>query len=825
MFMMLIAASCLLFAQNTPAPQVTYTLKGVLIDSLSMEGEPYATIRIAKKENPGTPVKLSVTDTNGKFQEQINGSGDYIMSISSIGKSTVVKEFTLEASNKTMDFGTLLTTDATNELGAVEVIAQKPLVKVDIDKIEYNIQDDPDSQTNSMLEMLRKVPLVTVDGEDNIQVNGSSSFKVHVNGKPNNMMSNNPKEVLKSMPANSIKYIEVITNPGAKYDAEGTGGILNIVTIGGGFEGYTVTLSGNVSNRGVGGSAYGTVQKGKLTVTGNYAYNHNNQPRSYSYTEREFTDGGVTEKSDGSSKGTNNFQHGNLEASYEIDTLRLVTMAFGMYGGGYDSDSKTIVDKKPDYSYNRIGSGDNSWYSIRGNIDYQRLFSLKGRMLTFSYRISSQPETSDGFTSYKDVVITPEWEDKIWIQNQRNDGKTNTMEHTFQGDYVTPIGKYHTIETGAKYIIRDNTSDTRYFGIDETGKETQNMDRSTDYKHLNNILAAYAGYTLRYKLISGNAGLRYEHTMLDVTDKLHSERDFDKSYSDLVPSATIGVKLSDTQNLRGGYNMRIWRPSIYFLNPYRDTSNPTQISYGNPDLDTEKSHAFNISYSSFTQKFNINLSLRHSINNNSIESYSFLDDDGIQNNTYANIGKAKYTSMSAYVNWNATPKTRIYMNMNGGYNDYRLDSKAISDNNIKIDEDQKNSGWNMFVYGGIQHTFPFEIRATLNMMGATSSATLQGERGGFYDYNFSLNKSFVNNRLTVSAFAGNIFNKYTTQKSFTEGEGFVTHSMNKYSRQRFGVSISYRIGELRAQVKKAARSINNDDVKGGGGGSEGGGGN
>ena len=140
------------------------------------------------------------------------------------------------------------------ELQEVEVVKQKSLVKSDIDKITYNIEDDPDSKSNSILEMLRKVPMVTVDGEENIQVNGSSSFKVYVNNKPNQMMTNNPKEVLKSMPANSIKRIEVITNPGPKYDAEGVGGILNIITHGQGVEGYTATFSGNVSNRGAGGS-------------------------------------------------------------------------------------------------------------------------------------------------------------------------------------------------------------------------------------------------------------------------------------------------------------------------------------------------------------------------------------------------------------------------------------------------------------------------------------------------------------------------------------------------------------------------------------------
>ena len=149
------------------------------------------------------------------------------------------------------------------------------------------MQDDPDSKSNSVLEMLRKVPLVTVDGEDNIKVNGSSSFKIHVNGKPNNMMSNNPKEVLKSMPANTIKYIEVITSPGAKYDAEGIGGILNIVTVGSGFEGYTATFRGNANNNGVGAGTYAMVKQGKLTVSANYNYNYNNSPRSYSNSYRE----------------------------------------------------------------------------------------------------------------------------------------------------------------------------------------------------------------------------------------------------------------------------------------------------------------------------------------------------------------------------------------------------------------------------------------------------------------------------------------------------------------------------------------------------------
>ena len=449
---------------------LSFTVKGILLDSLTQEGEPYATIRITKKSAPNKAVKMAVTGANGHFQEKLNvASGEYVITISSIGKSPIVKEFALKPSVRVVDLGTLYSSEVNNVLKGVEIVAQKPLVKVDVDKIEYNIEDDPDSKSNSILEMLRKVPLVTVDGEDNVQVNGSSSFKIHVNGKPNNMMSNNPKEVLKSMPANTIKYIEVITSPGAKYDAEGIGGILNIVTVGSGFEGYTATFRGNANNNGVGAGSYAMIKQGKLTLSANYNYNYNNSPRSYSDSYRENYES-VDEKyleSESSSKSKGNFQYGNLEASYEIDTLRLLTMAFGMYGGGSknNSDGSTIMygsdHQSFAYRYNTDNHGKGSWYSINGNVDYQRTSKKnKERMITFSYKINSQPQTNDSYNTY--LNIEPEADrqdiiDNLLLKNFHSDGKTNTMEQTFQVDFTTPIGKLHTIETGAKYIDRKST--------------------------------------------------------------------------------------------------------------------------------------------------------------------------------------------------------------------------------------------------------------------------------------------------------------------------------------------------------------------------------
>ena len=585
--------SGLVAAQNTA--NTSFQVKGILLDSLTQEGEPYATIKIVKKEAPAKALKMLVTDMKGQFQEKVPGTGNFVMTITSVGRTPIVKDFSVKAGEKLVDFGTLYIVDASNELGQVEIVAQKPLVKADIDKIEYNVQDDPDAQSNSVLEMLRKVPLVTVDGEDNIQVNGSSSFKVYVNGKPNNMMSNNPTEVLKSMPANSIKHIEVITNPGPKYDAEGVGGILNIVTVGSGLEGYTATFSANVSNRGAGGGAFGTIKSGKLTVSARYNYNYNDQPRNYSSGSQHVTPEAVTENSsnldyDGSNKGHGSFQSGSMEASYEIDTLRLVTMSFGLWGGGNKSNGSTDyiatfpenINAAPIYSYSAFNRSKSSWYSIDGGIDYQRLFKVKDRMLTFSYKINTRPQTSDSYTEYEiDNGYNPDWADYLnRLKNQHNDGEQNTTEHTFQADYTTPIGKLHTLEAGAKYILRNNSSEDDRFDADDTGKYEYNKDQSSHYKHLNDIIAAYLGYGLKVKRLSGRLGLRYEHTIQDVKYLVGRGEDFTKNFDDVVPSASIGYKLTDMSNLRLGYNMRIYRPGIWSLNPYLNDTDPSYISQG-----------------------------------------------------------------------------------------------------------------------------------------------------------------------------------------------------------------------------------------------------
>ena len=243
--MLVLFVSASVFAQ-TGSGSAAFTIKGQVVDSLSNESVPYATLRIALASAPQNPVKLLACDDDGKFTATMNKPGKYVMTMESLGKIPVKKAFTLSENKKVVNFGKLFMNDDTQQLNEVTVTAQKPLVKVEVDKLTYSLEDDPEAKTSNALEMFRKVPMVTVDGEDKIQLKGSSNYKIYMNGKPSNLLSGeNASDVLKSMPASSIKNIEVITDPGSKYDAEGVGGTINIITTKNALQGYTGTIRAN----------------------------------------------------------------------------------------------------------------------------------------------------------------------------------------------------------------------------------------------------------------------------------------------------------------------------------------------------------------------------------------------------------------------------------------------------------------------------------------------------------------------------------------------------------------------------------------------------
>ena len=818
-------------AQNT---QHSYTITGVVADSVTHEGEPYATLTIARADSAANPLKQALTDIKGRFSISSSGTGSYLLMVRSMGRKPMQRAYTVDATTRTIDLGTLLLQDGGNQLETVEVVAYKPLVKADVDKIAYSVEDDPEANTNTVIEMLKKVPMVTVDGQDNIRVNGNSSFKIYVNGKPNNMMTKNPKEVLKSMPASSIKKIEVITNPGPKYDAEGVGGILNIVTEGKGPEGYNATFSGRANNSSYGGGLYATVKQGKLTMSVNYNASSNHSPKGYTYSDRSQigTDGTVTSSTvaDGYTKGHSLWQGGDIEASYEIDTLRLITGSFSLSKFTSKRDAlNTTFSTVPAtgqrlYGYRSPSHSKANWDDYSASLDYQRSFSVKDRLLTLSYRLESSPSTSDSRYLYTDREAADDWQTFIdRMRDQRMDGDENTMEHTFQIDYTTPFAKHHTWEAGVKYILRRNKSDNDRYNLGTGDQdETYDSDNSSHYRHHNDILAAYTGYGLTVDKWSARLGLRYEHTLQKVEYLLGRGTNFHKNFDDLGPSARLGYKFSDATNLSLGYKMRINRPGIWYLNPYLDDRIPDAISQGNPNLDTEKSHAVDLQFSSYNSKLTYTLTGTYRFVNNSIESVDRLvndrDIEGLPNPTgkdviyssYANIGHIQYAGLMAYANWTPITNTRITLNGSVGYS-HMSDGQSL-----------RNHGWCTNIDASLQQTFAKTWIFNASYYVQTPQPTLQGKEARYQWYNFSLSKSFMDKRLTLTAYIINPFGKrYFCYRSETVADNFRTTASSSWCQLYYGVSVRFRIGKLKASVKHTERTVENNDVKQGGRGGKG----
>lgn len=794
-----------------------FVVKGQVVDSLTLETVPYATLSIALASNPQKPLQLLACDIDGNFEASLKSAGKYILSMQSIGKHPAKKAFTLTRRKPVLDLGHLYMTDDTQQLGEVTVTAQKPLVKVEIDKLTYSLQDDPESQTNNTLDMLRKVPMITVDGNDEIQLKGSTDFKIYVNGKPSNMLNNNPSDVLKSMPASSIKDIEVITDPGAKYDAEGVGGIINIITTKNAFEGYTGTVRANASTLGrFGGGAYVSAKFGKFGITANYNYNYDNSPWSESSSIREdyatnSRNAGFLNQS-GRSKRQGPFQFGYLEGSYEIDSLNLLTVGANLFRGKATNKTEYGVEmfdiiggeRIPSYSYDRHSRSTSIFGSTDVNVDFQHSTHKKDELLTFSYRFSQSPNDNESYTELLNV------EDYYLADDypQWNINDAATTEHTLQVDYTTPTWENQTLELGAKYIFRGSDSETQqqYYRDSLQNWETI-YDANSDFRHNQHIYSLYAGYSMKFGKLGIKAGVRGEGTALNVKYALAPEMNFNTNYFNIVPNGTLSYQITQSQQVRLGYNMRIRRPGIRFLNPYVDDTDPLNISYGNPNLDSEKSHNIHFNYSLFNQKFNMNLSANYRFNNNSIEQYTWVNDQGVSETTYGNIGRTHSAGLFLYASYTPVQLLRIFMN--GGMNYEDLSSEQTG---------MENSGVSGRIFAGMQFTFPKDFRVDLNGGYFSPRISLQGRRSAMYFTSISLNKSFFKKKLTVSLSCNNPFWKYIEMNSTTEDETFRMESFNNMRARDFRISVSYRFGSLKEAIKKVRRGIQNDDMMGGEGG-------
>ena len=793
--MILMSLSSVVMAQTT--------IKGLLMDETLGENEPFATVRVFKAGKSEKPVAMFLTDENGQFSQEIKGKGQFDIVFSSIGKEDLRKTVALEGKG-VLNLDTLYIKENATMLKGVEIVAQKPLVKMEVDKMSYNVAEDEDSKSNTVLDMLRKVPMVTVDGQDNITVNGSSSFKVYVDGMPNVMFSSNPSMVFKSMPATAVKSIEVVTNPGAKYDAEGAAGVLNIImnkqdpNAAQSMNGFNGTVRASAGTKQLGGSVFINGQQGKLTYSANVMTSYN-KPGTTETELEQLQDNGNSQLMNSTSNVKTPFTMGSLTLGYQIDSMSVLNLTAQINSMSIKSNgnSTTTIDGYSNgnsLSYGSTTDMKNSRTSFNGSIDYQRFFNQDHtKSLSLTYQLNYSPattETTNLFNTESSIID---------LANRYSENKNKTTNHTFQLDYSMPLGKGQTLSFGGKLQLHNASSDAKYYV-----KDVYDPSSSSDYEYKNSILAGYGEYAGNFNKLGIKAGLRYEYTWQDVEYHLGNGEDFKKNYGSLVPTASLQYTLSQGSNLGLTYNMRISRPGISYLNPYVDKSNPIALTYGNPELDVEKNHNFSLVYNLFTPKLMVNLNLHHNFVDNAISQYSFYDSDDLLNTTYGNVVKRHQTGLNGYVNYLMTKDTRLFFN--GGLNYVDLRSDAL---------DQKNSGWTFNAMVGLQQTLPWDLKLSAFAITSTKSYTLQGWSGGFNLITASLTKSLLKDKLSlsVSGLIGLNSGGNINIESYNSGKDFTSHTNVKVPISSVTFTVSYTFGNTKLKTKKHTNRVENDFIE------------
>ncbi len=792
-------------AQNTEFRGI---VRGTIVDSTSNEKISYATISI-KLENGSTRSTLSKDD--GSFILEKIPNGKHTLLVINVGYKKYSKEIQLSAENEKLNLGTILISTQGNQLQEVEVSTDKALVKQEVDRISYDVQSDPESKFQTALDMLRKVPLVSVDADDNIQVKGSGNFKVLINGRPSSLVARNPKDVFKAMPASSIVKIEVITNPPAKYDADGLAGIINIITTKKLESGY----NGSVSTRynfpwGPGTNASITLKKNKFAMSAYYGNGYQDIPKTGFNSSRV----GILQETKLLQEGTNkNFwfwQYLESEMSYEFDTLNLLTATIGTnpgYGNTTSIQNNTLYGNGGtlDQFYVLRNDGSNDWNGTDMGINFQHGFKKnKDQLLTLSYKYSPSSNGNENNVSASQNV-------NFNFNPIKQVNKSGSKEQTYQIDYVHPVKKID-IEAGAKAILRNNYSDYSQLLYNPSVNDFQlDSSNSNKFDYQQNVYSFYNSYNVKLKNWGIRAGIRIEKTTVDADFESTSTK-VKQEYANVIPSVSVQRKFKDMSSLNLGYTQRIERPSIWELNPFVNQSNPRFQSFGNPNLNAVLTNNFELGYSTF-KKGSINLGTSYSFANNTIQNVTSLGSDTVSRDTYENIGKDKKLGFNANISYPVSKKLNINLNalltylwIEGTYNSQFF----------------KNQGFQGNVFAFASYTLPKDLRARVNVGYYSPWIQLQGQSNDFVFSSFSLSKDFLDKKMTVTAQISNPWKKFRAWEQNFNTAQFVQNSQYNNFYRNFGCSLSYRFGKLDGGVKKNQRGINNDDVKSKSGGGQGG---
>ena len=770
-----------------------------MTDSASGQPLEFITVTLLKDQKA---VKGDYTKTNGEFSFTGLTPARYEVQVTGVGYRT--HTLPVDITDRSLDMGKIVLRESSAGLQEVKVTASKPIVQQEADRIVYDTQADPESKIFNVLDMMRKVPYLSLDADDTILLKGNGDFKILINGRPSGMIERNYKDILRSMPASSIQRIEVITTPPSRYDAEGLSGIINIITNKRVDNGYTGNLNANwrfpVGGPGAGGSVSARLGKWGLSAFGG-ASRYRVPEVSFVNTRSAFREfATVTDQ-----RGTNSSESGNaylgMEITYDMDSLNLISGQLNINGsrneglGTQASRLEAGDDLVRHYRLLNAGAGDGGGRDVA--LNYQRGFKAdKNRLLTFSYRYYSFENSQENTIAISDRV-------QYELPDYRQINRQQFSEQTLQADFVYPSKKL-SIEAGVKAIFRENESDFSYLNrATDTGEYLQADSLSNHYLNSQTIYGIYN--TLRYKHKSWDirGGFRVEQTLLNA-NFISTDSKVSQNYFNVIPTVALGRKLGPG-NLSVSYTQRIQRPGIYQLNPFVDRTNPNFERTGNPELRPAVMNDINVSYS-WAKKTSVNVAVGHVFIKDMIFPVVVYDAaTGISRTSYGNVGKARLLpTVNLNINhplskqWNLSVNGRLAYGMTEGL----INNELV-----------KNQGlmYGMYASSGYRLEKGWRLNASLNFNGP--GMNIQDRTNWMLFSSLSVSKEVVKDKVTFSGSLNNPFNKYRRSTRDSFGPDFLQYYERRDYFRSFHLSLNYKFGKLKEPVRKTTRSIRNDDVQ------------
>lgn len=787
--------------------QQNLPIKGMVNDS-SNKAIQYATVGIYKNKD-GKPLSVTYTDEKGSFTLNYSFSGEHWLMISHGGYENYWLNLSAEKDLSSLQ---IQLKNSVSELQGVTVKSTRRLVTMREDGISYNAEMDPMANSDKALDLLRKTPMVSVDGDGNVTVNGQTSFRVLVNGRETAQFARNVTEALKSFPGSIIKRIDIITNPSAKYDAEGVGGIINIITKKN-VVGYNATVSAWTnffnpfdwsSNVSRGGNATLNMKKGKLGVVAGLLYD-GAQNFIFRLTEsiQPLTPSTFSKRTGGGQSTSSTYSpEGNLELSYEIDSLNTIS-AYGTFdrtrheGGNFKefeligtSMGNSIVSTLEDDQTNRsIDWSAGFDYIKKFKSNSQKEFSIKFFGVFGEANLDNTSEQINSSGNNRFVL---------------NDNYSNDQQYTIQTDYVLPVKNSSTLEIGAKAILRRAISDYEsYIKTVATDPYVVNPANSDNFRYDQNVYSTYASKRFRLGKFTFRTGLRMEHTVING-NFIRSNTTVEQSYTRVLPNLLISTRLKNGQQITFSYSQRLNRPYVQLLNPFINNIDSLNVTTGNPDLDPQLTHVFNSQFSMNGKRLFTTFSLGYSSSSsNIIHGYIFDKTTGVTAWKPQNGGVSRRVFLN--VSLNANPIDPLRMNLNGNVSYQNISSPSLGGQSNKGFSGQLNMNGSYNVGNKVSITcfsgyyFPVLL--------------LQGSVNAYYSYGFGGRYAFVKDKLFANISLNNLFNKngeFVRVRSFSD-QNFM--SENKTFNRFRGVtfSLTWNFGKLSEGVSKK-KGVSNTDL-------------